>query len=140
MRPRLWIGVACVATFGFVGCAARVPAQTGEPKSATQPAAADPMAQWDDSPPPAGAGEDEAPLPQISTEESFGVSERRVQDPPRAALALRVRGRLHWRRAKATGNRGDIAAGEVLPRGAMQSEPDYSPPPMFLAVALQEQH
>jgi len=98
------------------------------------------MAQWDDSPPPAGAGEDEAPLPQISTDESIAVFEKRVQDHPRDAFALTVLGRLHLRRAKGTGNRGDIAAAEVLLRRAMQSEPDYSAPPMFLAVALQEQH
>src|SRR5436190_18370 len=123
MRPRLWIGVALVAIFGFVGCTAHPPAQTSQPKSATELAAADPMAQWDDSRPPAGVGEDEAPLPQISTDESIAVFEKRVQDHPHDAFALTVLGRLHLRRAKATGNRADIAAAEVFLRRAMQSEP-----------------
>src|SRR5256885_4079775 len=110
MRPRLWIGVAFVVTLGFVGCAALPTAQTGAAKSVAEPGTADPMAQWDDSPPPAGAGEEEAPLPQVSTDESIAVFEKRIQDHPRDAFALTVLGRLHLRRAKATGNRADIAA------------------------------
>src|SRR5205814_2358072 len=140
MRPRLWIGVAFVIALGLVGCAARPPAQTGEPKPVPEPAAADPMAQWDDSPPPAGAGEEQESVPALTTDESIAVFEKRVQDHPRDAFALTVLGRLHLRRAKATGNRADIAAAEGFLRRAMQSEPDYSAPPMFLAVALQEQH
>src|SRR3954452_25284320 len=122
------VGIALVAAMG--GCATRP--RASDPPPVVSPVASagatDALATWDDSPPPPDAGSEFAPPGQLTTDEAIAAFEQRVQRNPRDSFALTTLGRLHLRRAKATGNRAEIAEAESLFRRAMQADPTFTGP------------
>ena len=133
MKTTMWIGMLCAAAICLWGFAA-----TGTMGGvSSQP---DAPAAWDDSPPAPGEGKDHAPMAPLPTDKAIAIFGKRVEKNPEDAFALTVLGRLHLRRAKATGNIADTREAVELLRRATKSDPTYSAPPLFLAIALQEQH